>query len=491
MKFGLKLRVSTYFVVVLLMCNLIMSAYSLKMGVAYFVSTLPILLAIRFTPQNQFRAILIALCGGIWAFFLIRPLFLIWYPETFLYVRVFGIPSEGSIVQALFLLGAYIAIFLSVFYLFLNSKLFRSPSFVNTKRINHSSRVSLLERSRHLILWFSVIVTGLRILLLILFRTGAREEGVNSVILLLLPINIILPLAFVYLWQRYNIMSWTERGLWLVPIIGESILEFFGGSKSFALELFVLFLLQQLILKGDFKLPIGSAIKYFFSLTLVTVIAFWIVATIRNSANGLDFRSVENIVSGTLEASSSLVTGNAVTDALDLFTRRMVGFDGFVIVNSNQPPEILRVFSIPYILKQYFARLLPFVSSNEPSLGRSIILIYRDLGHLRTAGALGLFGAIHLFRFPYFALFVISGLSGLAFKRIHQNKDPLLRNLWLLILLGQQIRWFSSGNFDSHLQEITIIVFHIFFYGLLLKIVAPRIRRTYKFKRNIAFNINT
>ncbi len=473
------MKISSSFHYGLLLSALYLSTVELIIGFVYLIAALPLFFfTSRFAkiPQ-EFFALFFVVSGGIWAVYLFRPLFLISNNDSFLYPLVGSINVDDHIrvllqialFSTIFLTSLYIAIFFPI----------RKKRAIRQDAITKKIKSNFLIRVKQpLILFMLLLLAGTLLLMLCLGGRFSAQTSLAAIIMLMLPLQMIIPLTLFYLIIYKYRLNYSER-LFLSLILTVSvIINFINGSKAALLQVIMYVVILLLFVKGNFRSSIKKNFVSVLGLCLVLTLSFSLATAIKYfSLGAVSFETAVNMFYSALNFSDSGVFSSMI----DKITGRFIGYDGLLVVNLAVPEPLLKIFNEGYILNHAIDKLVPGWSVPGMSLGKAVGMYYT--GHtleIKHAGGLGLFATLFIVGGSigsYMYISMLGLLWGVLFRVINglsitQQNKKLLSSIFCV----QLVSWIISGNLERSISSFIILIVHIMFYYLFFMFLSQSIK---------------
>jgi hypothetical protein len=474
----MKLRLSTYFTVVAIACGLLVVVRNPYVGAAYMVAVAGLLLptyAVRVPQRFYFLALFTA--GTLWIAHMVRPLAAVFGYADFMYAHL-GTWSDEVAAAALLRIGLY-SFVLQVGLLLGLLPVFGSPRAQRTTPTEDST--AFLVRARFPIILG--IVGFFLIRAMLMFGAGIGRKSVETgaqlgFILQLIPDDLVFALGVLYL-AKYR----KQIGLALVAVMvgvlaGYSILLLIGGSKAFLARIALAIFIYYLASRGDFKIRLGRAVVTAALVAGMLLFTFPLASLVRftGKTSGFGAESITHIA----KSIPQMMTAERMRYAVDLVTRRISGYDGFIAVRIHRDPRVEESFTLKATVTQAMSRLIPGFRATSMTQGKAISVYYLGLPELfQHAGAVGLFGAVELMAGGLALLFLL-GLGyvwGTFFRFASSLRNPDLAFILQHAGAYAVLRWSLSGNFDDLAARFLVYLIQIGFYGFLIVVGFAALRR--------------
>lgn len=480
----MKLKVSTYLILMLSSFSILMLSYDLSLGLIYLVSCTSILLSFHiFIIPRRFYFVLLITSISLTLTYLIRPLVLIPNLNLFYYTHLGNLNYE-IIYESLMKIALYSFTFLGSLYLGL--KFF--PFSKNSLTTNLDPPPFLIKKRTtiHIVLVTMLLLKAFLVIILGVGIKGLEIKSGYAFLLRFIPEDIIYLLCVMYLIKYKSYTTKKLRIFYIFILIGFSLLILLTGSKAFILRLLLVLLIFSLIYHEN--LYIKTKV-FVFGILLgmpLAALSFEISGLVKeyviSHKIGL---GVFEYISENLNFSSSK---NTFIYYLDKITGRFIGFDGLVVTDLYQPEFFQDVFSTKETFQRVLSKTIPLYEHDGLSSGKAIGIIYSNHNEdILHSGAVGLYGSFQLMlgELAILGIMVYGLLFGIFFRfsEYFKNEDLSI----VLKYLGTMtiILLTMSGNFDFSLSLFLIAIGQMFVFIYLVKFLHLFLKKLKIIKLNI------
>lgn len=469
------MRITFLFLTIMGLCTLYALILDLGFGLAYGAATLP-LVVMQYVGGGRLRRIdqiaLTVSVLSIWAFYMLRPLFLFSNPQFFKFVSGYQIDTRTHID--------------TLYWVALSNLMFLLP-FAVVLRLTCAYKTEVLFKRDKLLrnvrpLLIMLMGVGGIYVFASLFALISPEIGGStlSLIELLLPIEFLAPVALALLISSsVSLGRWLKVALYFV-LCTYLVSQLLQGSKSFLLEIAFLAVVIALIRFGDFVVPVRRIVRYTAWLVILFV-SFPLAMAVRriSDESGLNGLSIVALIER-VQFMSTFGHGNSVfTFSLDLITKRLNGYDGSLAALQIPSDTLPNLFNLEIMIVNGFAGIVPGAQSTFESFGAATSRIFFSFlsdDSNAHGGGIGAYAMLRLFANsnPVGTLFA-TGVYGMIWAlmilvTVRLRTSALVRYGAFGGLIIAYTLSTSGGNFDRILREMIALYFHFALLSLYMRV---------------------
>jgi len=468
------MRISSY--IILLLCSLfliVITTVSPSLFLSYGSICLILIIFILYARNHPNMEPLIYMSViSIIIVYLIRIIFIGNSPEFFSYSRLYY-PNINDYNKAFWSINIFTIAFLGglIFgykgYLFSTKTRKKEEIFISEQFF----KTSIFYKIRQLIYPFFWIIFIAHIFFMIKLGWGVSgaQPTMFGFILRLLPINLFINVLIMILIRYRFELSKVEKLKIVVMLLAYCILLLLQGHKSFLVMIPFVAFIFLIIIKGDFRIRIRNIAFLIIFLVIGVSISFPFATSVRSVVQSGYNTELLDLIGKELKN----VNLSYAFTGLKMFTGRLCGFDGLLIVQ-NYKSDILRsLYTTRTLIMAIFNSLVPniIMKFDTPmTIGKAVGVYYSGVPESKVhAGALGLYGTLFVLfdNFSYVFTFIMGLIISIMYnfvKNLNINTDlKIYLKFYLLYLI---FTFMISGNFDgiipeAVLQTIYLCLFYI------------------------------